>query len=103
MATELRTANVQIDAVWKHAPAKFRTDEMDGGGWANEARNGTLATYDHPTQQSLMLPAGRGGFGNDKNSMSCAQLAGWLGRRLGLGYGTALVYLAQVLGAEGDV
>ena len=34
--------------------------------------------------------------------MSYAQLAVWLGR-LGLGCGLAVAYLAQVLGAEGDV
>ena len=75
---------------------------MDGGWWAGEARNGALATYDHPTPQSLILPAGRGGFGSGENGRSYTQHAVWLGR-LGLGYGTALVYLAQVLGAEGDV
>ena len=102
MATELRAAYVQMDAVWKHVPVKFRPDEIGGGWWAEEARNGMLATYDHPTPQTLILPAGRGGFGNDENGMSYAQLAVWLGR-LGLGYGLAVAYLAQVLGAEGDV
>ena len=91
-----------MDSVWKHVPAKFRPDKMDGGAWAEEARNGMLATYDHPTTQSLMLPAGRGGFGDGENRMSYAQLAVWL-VHLGLGYGPALVFLAQVLGAEGDV
>ena len=99
MATELRAAYEQMDAVWKRLPATFRLDEMDGGWWAEEARNGMLATYDHPTPQSLMLSPGRGGFSNGENSTSYAQLALWLSY-LGLGYGLALDYLAQVLGIE---
>ena len=62
MATELRAAYEQMDAVWKRLPATFRLDEMGGGWWAEEARNGMLATYDHPTPQSLMLSPGRGVF-----------------------------------------
>ena len=102
MATEIRAAYEQMDAVWKYVPATFRLDTMDGGWWAEEARNGMLATYDHPTPLSLMLSVGCGGFSNGENSMSYAQLAVWLGY-LGLGYGLALVYLAEVLGCEGDV
>ena len=60
-----------------------------------------LATYDHPTPQSLMLSAGRGGFRNGENGMNYAQLAVWLGT-LGLGYGLALVHLSQMLGSEED-
>ena len=102
MASELRAAYVQIGAVWEHVPEEFQLDAMDGGWWADEARNGVLATYDHPTPQSLLLPVGRGGFGSGEDGRSYAQLALWLGQ-LGLGYGIALAYLAQVLGAEGDV
>ena len=68
--------------------------------WANEARNGVLAVYEHRTPQILLLPAGRGGFGSSEVGMSFAQLAVWLGY---LGYGIALAYLADVLGSEGDV
>ena len=102
MASELRAAYVQIGAVWEQMPEEFRLEETDGGWWANEARNGVLATYDHPTPQSLLLPAGRGGFGSSEDGRSYAQLALWLGQ-LGFGYGIALACLAQVLGAEGDV
>ena len=102
MATELRAAYVQMDAVWKHVPATFRLDEMGGGPWADEARNGMIATYDHPTPQSLMLPVGRGGFRNGEDRLSYVQLDVWLGH-LRIGYGLTLVYLAQVLGVEGDV
>ena len=101
MATELRAAYEQMDSVWKHVPATFRIEEMGDGEWAQEARNVVLATYDHPTPQSLMLSAGRGGFGNGENEMIYAQLAVWLGN-LGLGYGLTLGYLAQVLGDEGN-
>ena len=102
MATELRAAYVQMDAVWKHLPAMFRLDEMDGGWWAEEASNGMLATYDHPTPLTLMGSVGRGGFRNGDNNMAYAQLAVWLGG-LGLGYGLALDYLSQMLGGEGDI
>ena len=102
MATELRAAYEQMDAVWKHLPATIRLDEIDGGWWAEEARNGMLVTYDHPTPQSLMLPAGRGGFRNGENGMSYARLTVWLGH-LGLGYGLALAHLSQMLGDEEDI
>ena len=102
MATEIRAAYEQMDAVWKHVPATFRLDRIDGGWWAQEARNGMLATYDHPTPLSLMVSAGQGGLSNGENSMSYVQLTAWL-VGLGLGYGLALVYLAQVLGFEGNV
>jgi len=102
MATELRAAYYQMDAVWKHVPATFRLDKIGDGVWADEARNGILATYDHPTPQSLMLSAEYGGFCNGETSMSYAQLALWLGH-LGLGYGLALDYLAYVLDGEEDV
>ena len=102
MATELRAAFYQMDAVWKHVPAKLRLDEMGDGVWADEAKNGILATYDHPTPQSLMLPAGRGGFRDGETSRSYAQLAVWLGH-LGIGYGLALVHLSQTLGVGEDI
>ena len=102
MASELRAAYVQMGAVWEHLPEEYRLDTMNVDWWANEARNGVLATYDHPTPQSLLLPAGAGGFGTGEDGRSYAQLAVWLGR-LGLGYGLALAFLAQVLGVEGEV
>ena len=102
MATELRAAYVQMNLVWKRVPETFRLDEMGDGPWDHEARNGMLATYDHPTPQSLRFSAGRGGFGNGEERQSYAQLAVWL-LGLGLGYGFALGYLAEVLGAERDV
>ena len=102
MATELRAAYEQMDAVWECVPGEFRLDEMDGSWWANEAKKGLLATYDHPTPLSLASPLAEGGFGDVEGPKSYLRLAVWLGR-LGLGYGLALPYLAQVLGAEGDV
>ena len=73
MATDLRAAYVQMGAVWKRVPGKFRPDEMGDGPWANEARHGMLATYDHPTPQSLRLSAGRGGFGSGEDGRGYAQ------------------------------
>ena len=102
MATELRAAYVQMDAVWNCMPGEFRLDEMDGSWWAKEARDGLLATYDHPTPFRLAFPLAKGGFGDVEDPKSYLRLAVWLGF-LGLGYGLALTYLAQVLGAEGEV
>ena len=102
MASELRAAYEQVGAVWKDLPKEFRLEEMDGDWWAKEAKNGVLATYDHPTPQMLLLPAGRGGLSGSEHGRSFAQLAVWLGG-LGLGYGIALAYLAQVLGSGRDV
>ena len=102
MATELRAAYVQMDAVWKCVPGEFRLDEMDGSWWATEARAGLLAIYDHPTPTSLAFPLAEGGFGGIEDPKSYLRIALWLGH-LGLGYGLALAYLAQVLGTEGDV
>ena len=102
MAIELRAAYVQMDAVWKCVPGEFRLDEMDGSWWANEAKAGVLATFDHPTPLSLAFPLAEGGFGDVEDPKSYLRMAVWLGR-LGLGYGLALTYLAQVLGTEGDI
>ena len=102
MASELRAAYEQMDTIWKQLPTTLRLDRMDERWWAEEARNGILATYDHPTPQSLMLPAGSGGFRNGENGLRYAQLAVWLGY-LGIGYGLALVHLPQILGGEGDI
>ena len=101
MATEVRAAYQQLDVVWKYVPATIRLEDLDRE-WADQARNGLLPVYDHPTPQSLMLPAGEGGFRNGETSMVYAQLIVWLGR-LSVGYGLALVHLAQVLGADGDI
>ena len=67
-----------MNLVWKRVPGKFRLDEMDDGRWDREARNGMLATYDHPTPQSLALSAGCGGFANGEDRQCYAQLAVWL-------------------------
>lgn len=102
MATELRAAYEQMDVVWKQLPETIQLKEMDGGLWSEEARHGMLATYDHPTPQSLMLTSGSGGFRGGETEMSYGQLAIWLGN-LGIGYGLALVHLSQTLGVEHDI
>ena len=100
MATELRAAYEQMDAVWKCLPDEFRFDE-DGSWWATEARDG-LATYNHPSIGSLFLPLAAGGFGEADAPESYLRVAVWLGR-LGCGYGLSLAYLERVLGTEGDI
>ena len=102
MATELRAAYEQLDAVWKHLPATIRLDEIDEREWIDETRSGTLAAYDHPTPQGLLLPAWRGGFRSSETELSYTQLAVWLGN-LGLGYGLALICLSQKIGTEEDI
>ena len=65
-----------------------------------------LATYDHPTPFSLVLlrlRAGRGGLHSGGEAWKVyTWLVLWLGF-LGLGYGMALAYLAEVLGVRGKV
>lgn len=102
MATEIRAAYVQIDAVWKCMPEEFRLDKMDDDWWGSEARSGILAAFDHPTPASLLHSARLGGFGLGDDSGLYGQFACWL-VRLGLGYGAALCYLANILGAGEDV
>ena len=103
MASELRAAYMQMDAVWKCMPREFKLDEVNSDWWADEARNGVLATYDHPTPFSLaFLPAERGGFLGGETRELYTRLALWLGY-LEIGYGLALAYLAEFLGAEEDV
>ena len=41
MATEVRAAYQQLDAVWKYVPATIRLDRMDDV-WADASRNGIL-------------------------------------------------------------
>ena len=101
MAPELRAAYEQMALVWQSLPAEYRMTDLDGEWWAREARSGMLAKYDHPTGMSLTHTAGWGGFG-DRNFKSDVELACWLGS-LGLGYGQALLYLAQVLKVSDDV
>ena len=79
MASELRAAYVQMAAVWKHLPEEYRLDTMDDGWWASEARNGMMATYDHPTPQSLLFVTGRGGFGPGEDRRSYAATRGLVG------------------------
>lgn len=102
MATELRAVYLQMAAIWKRVPSEFRIDGVDPSWWADEARNGLLAAYDHPTPLSLAFPLAEGGFGGGDNPKSYMQFAVWLGK-LGVGYGLTLGFLAQVLGAEGDI
>ena len=102
MAPELRAAYEQMDWVWRCLPDEHRNLAIEDGSWANEASNGLLATYGHPTPQSLMLAAGHGGFSDGEDGLSYGRLACWL-CELGCGYGVALSYLAEVLGAEADV
>ena len=102
MATELRAAYVQMDAIWKYVPEECRIDPMYDSWWADEARAGLLAKYDHPTPTGLLLPTANGGLGEAEHPASYISLALWLGR-LGLGYGIALSQLAKILGRETDV
>ena len=101
MAPELRAAYEQMAFVWRELPSELRPAEFDGGWWAQEAKSGLLATYDHPTGMSLARPPELGGFG-ERHLRSDLQLAQWL-CGLGSGYGPALVYLAQVLEVSEDV
>ncbi len=102
IAPEIRAAYMQISVVWMCLPPELRLEGTDGTRWHDEARNGLLATYDHPTAQGLMLPAGRGGFSPDENWVVYAQVVSWL-VELALGYGYAVVHLSQFLGRGVDI
>ena len=102
MATELRAAYRQMHAVWPCVPAEHRVVDIDCGWWDDEARNGLLARYDHPTPVSLMLSLTYGGFDEADNALGYVRLVVWLGR-LGLGYGLAIGYLAEVMNVDGDL
>lgn len=102
MASELRAAYEQMDCVWRQLPDEHRFHGISGGWWKDEARKGLLATYDHPTPQSLMLSAGEGGFSEGEDRQVYGRLACWLGK-LGCGYAAVLAYLAEVLGTECDI
>ena len=102
MAPEIRAAYEQLHFVWKCLPADLRLDRLNVGWWTHEARSSLLATYDHPTPQALMLPAEHGGFSTGESGVAYARLAIWLGY-LGIGYGLAIVHLAQVLGTGENI
>ena len=94
MGTELRAAYRQMHAVWPCVPAEHRMVEIDCGWWDDEARNGILARYDHPTPVALMLPLTNGGFDEPSDAMSYVRLVVWLGM-LGLGYAAAIAILPR--------
>ena len=100
MATELRAAYEQMDAIFKCLANEFRF-EADRDWWAEQTKDG-LAAYSHPTMFGLIMPLGEGGFTNAQAPESYLRFAVWIGR-LGCGYGLALGYLAQVLGTSRDI
>ena len=102
IATELRAAYVQMDVIWKCVPEECRIDEMYDSWWADEARVGLLAKFDHPTPMGLLLPLANGGFGEAVDPTCYVSLGVLLGR-LGLGYGIALKHFAKIVGSETDV
>ena len=102
MAPEIRAAFEQMSVVWKCLPPDSRLEKEDGNWWDDEARNGILATYDHPTSQSLMLSAEHGGFNVDESGMVYARLALWLGY-LAFGYALAINHLSQILERGVDI
>ncbi|MDE2901740.1 MAG: hypothetical protein OXP73_01790 [Chloroflexota bacterium] len=102
LAPEIRAAYVQLDEVWQSMPQEFKLVPMDSDYWSSEARAGVLATYDHPSPFNLIIgPTALGSFSTSKPDETYLQLAVWLGF-LVLGYGLALAYLAEVLGAEDE-
>ena len=98
IATEIRAAYVQLDAVWQCMPEEIRFGDPHDGWWGGEARSGSLATFDHPTPFSLLLSAGSGGFSGEDGVAGYVPLALRL-MQLSVGYGFALGYLAKLLNA----
>lgn len=103
IAPEVRAAFRQLCAVWESMPQDFKLDEIDSDWWPKRARDGTIAMYDHPTPVGLsLLRLGRGVFPNDEVWASYIQIASWL-ISFGMGYGLALLYLAEFMGVKEDV
>ena len=102
MASDLRAAYRQIEVVWHQLPEESRLYEKPLPDWFDEANNGKLATYDHPTPVSLALSPGGGGFSAGEDRAAYARLSMWL-ISLAFGYLPALIHLAEVLGKESDI
>ena len=100
MTTQLRAEYQQIDAVWKCLPDRFRLDG-DVSWWVDEAKD-RLATWNHPPMVGLALSSAEVSFAETEAPEGYIRHVLWP-RRLGCGYGRALVCLARMLGANGDV
>ncbi|MCY3927213.1 MAG: hypothetical protein OXG81_02925 [Acidobacteria bacterium] len=101
MATEVRAAHVQMDAIWERLPNEAFED-IDPAWWTSEASEKLLAAFDHPTPLGLEFSLAVGGLQDVESPIAYARMAIWLGR-LGLGYGCVLSYLARFLGAEEEL
>ncbi len=99
IATEVRAAYVQLAEIWDGIPREIRIDAIESRWWSDEARNGVLAQYDHPSSFSLIWSAERGGLSNGDDRVLYLQLGLWIGH-LVLGYGCGIAYLAQVMNVD---
>lgn len=94
IATEVKAAYVQLAEIWEDIPRELKIDEIDSHWWSDEAQNGVLAQFDHPSSFSV-----NGGLGNGDDRVLYLQLGCWMGY-LGLGYGCGIPYLAQVMNVD---
>ena len=99
IATEVRAAYVQLAEIWEGIPGELKIDAIDSRWWSDEARNGVLAQYDHPSSFSVLWSAESGGLSNGDDRVLYIQLGRWIGY-LGLGYGCGIAYLAQVMNVD---
>lgn len=99
IATEVRAAYVQLAEIWEHIPPELTIDEIAAACWSDEARNGVLAQFDHPSSFSVLWSAENGGLRRGDDRVLYLQLGCWLGN-LGLGYGCGIAHLAQVMNVD---
>ncbi len=102
LAPEIRAASKQMAQVWMSLPPESRLDGVSGDWWDEDARNGLMATYDHPTPSILAFSAEHGGFGVDENVIVYMWLILWIGRLIE-GYCIAIDHLSQILGSGVDI
>lgn len=99
IATEVRAAYVQLAEIWEGIPRELKIDEITADWWSDEARNGVLAQYDHPSSFSVLWSVENGGLSNGDDRVLYLQVGCWMGY-LGLGYGCGIAYLAQVMNVD---
>lgn len=112
LAPELRTADEQIELIWKKVPREQLTEYMADGGKSIvggrdklfKSGKEILSSCIHPTPQRLFYGKELGGFGSTDEVRYYANMFTLLGS-LVFRYGISLAFLSQLLGGskEGSI